>query len=59
LCLKIRKYAGNRFSSQKYKDVDLFIKNFTNSPKKFSSLKAKKAIDAIVAKHGDCDGWGL
>lgn len=52
------KYGGKTFSSQKYSDADTFIKEFTDVPRKMSSLEAKKRVDDIIIEHGDDKGLG-
>jgi hypothetical protein len=57
-CNIFYKYGGERLSSQKYQDVDAFIKEFTNSPRKITSLEAKKHVDKIIIEHDDDKGLG-
>ncbi len=50
------KYAENTPSSQE--SVNTFINNFTNSPRKFSSLEAKERLDEIIETYGNSDNMG-
>ncbi|MGL5627420.1 MAG: hypothetical protein ACRDDW_07955 [Candidatus Rhabdochlamydia sp.] len=45
-------------SRQKEKDVDLFIKKFTDSPRMVSPRKTAEAMYEMLAKHGDNKGLG-
>ncbi|MGB7128627.1 MAG: hypothetical protein WBD50_06020 [Candidatus Rhabdochlamydia sp.] len=57
-CNVSHKYEEKMFPSQENNSIGAFIKHFTDSPRKFSSLEAKERADEIITKYGDHNGCG-
>ena len=56
-CNVFGKYKEKEVFSDKQDTIDIFIQNFTNSPRKLSSLEEKKNVDEIVGKDGNGLGF--